>query len=69
MFQKQFSLIASEEKVLKELSVFAIQVHIEAWFTASKAIETPHCELFSNKAFLIQHLKRCLNIYGICLKS
>ena len=45
MFRKQFSLIAQEEEALKELCVFVIQVHIEACFTAGKAIEAPHRNL------------------------
>ena len=38
MLRKQFSLIAQEEKALTELCVFAIQVYIEAWFTAPEAM-------------------------------
>ena len=60
MFQKQFSLIAQEEEALKKLCVFVIQVHIEAGFTAGKAIEPPYRNLafksllqLSNKAFPI----------------
>ena len=76
MFRKQFSLIAQEKEAFKELCVFAIQVHIEAWFTVSKATEAPHRGFafksilqLSKEAFSIPHLKRCLNIYGICIKQ
>ena len=45
MLPKQFHLIAQEEETLKELCVFVIQVHIEAYFTACKTIEAPDQDL------------------------
>jgi len=39
IFRKQFSLIAQEEEALKQLCIFAIEVFVEAWFTASDATE------------------------------
>ena len=62
MFGKQFSLIAQEEEALKELRVFAILVYIDAWFTASEAIEAPRWDLallkipFSTKQLSLPHL-------------
>ena len=54
MFRKQFSFIAQDEEALKELSVFAIQVNIEAWFTAPEAIKAPFRDLALLKS-LLQH--------------
>ena len=72
MVQKQFSLIALAKDASKELRIFAIQVHIKVWFSASKAIEASHRYLafksilqLSYKAFPIPNLKRFQNIYGI----
>ena len=52
MFRKQFSLTAQEEEALKELCVFAIQICIEAWFTASGTTEAPHQDLSLLKSLL-----------------
>ena len=38
-------VITQEEEGIKELCVFAIQVCIEAWFTAPHAFEASRCNL------------------------
>jgi len=52
IFQNQFSLIAQEEEALKQLYNFAIEVYVEAWFTAPDAIEAPRRDLALVKSLL-----------------
>jgi len=52
IFRKQFSFIAQEEEALKQLCIFAIEVYVEAWFTAPDAIEVLHQDLALVKSLL-----------------
>ena len=73
MVRKEISLIAQEEKALKDLCVFEIYIYIKAWSTAPEAIEAPCRDLASLKSlsrffFFLPHFKSCLSICSNCLK-
>jgi hypothetical protein len=45
MFKSQFKLTKSEEKGLRDISCFAVEVYLKSWFTAPAATSAPRMDL------------------------
>ena len=45
MFRNQFKLTAHQEKGLKRVKLFVVQVYMKAWFTAPSSVQSPRNDL------------------------